>query len=84
MAAERHGLDGDKEKQCESCRYFAPHGTDSEQGECRRHAPAPASVRERSSFRRVHDDTVGFSGWWPTVESADWCGEFQPIDGSEW
>ena len=81
MAKERLGLDGDVEKQCEHCRYFAPQGGDSVVGECRRHAPAPSSIRER---RRVDDDTVGLSGWWPTVEDSDWCGEFEGIDGENW
>jgi hypothetical protein len=77
---ERHGLDGDIEKQCEQCRYFAPQG-DGEQGECRRHAPAPHGIRHRS---QMDDDTLGVESWWPTVSSGDWCGEFEPIDGSNW
>ena len=80
-ARERLGLDGDPEKQCENCRYFAPSSGNELRGECRRHAPSAPVVRER---RRMEDDTVGFSGWWPAVEETDWCGEFQNIDGQDW
>jgi hypothetical protein len=77
---ERHGLDGDIQKNCEHCRFFSGG---SESGECRRHAPAPPNTRhDRRSH--VDDDTVGFSAWWPSVDSSDWCGEFEPIDGINW
>ena len=81
MAKERHGLDGDVEKTCENCRYFAPYGTDSGEGDCRRHAPAPMNVRHRE---HDSDDTLRAEPWWPTVEDGFWCGEFEPIDGSDW
>lgn len=83
MAKERHGLDGVIEKQCENCRYFAPYGTENGEGDCRRHAPAPINVRVRLR-EREDDDTARAEPWWPTVTDADWCGEFEPIDGSDW
>lgn len=76
---ERHGLDGDADKTCENCRYFSPESNGG--GECRRHAPAPSAVRHQS---RRDDDTVSIEGWWPIVSEGDWCGEFEPINGSEW
>lgn len=72
---ERHGLDGDAEKTCENCRYFAPEGSGA--GECRRHAPAPAAVRHS---RGREDNTIGIEGWWPNVSDGDWCGEFEQYD----
>jgi hypothetical protein len=77
-AKERHGLDGDVDKTCENCRFFAP--STSGTGDCRRHAPAPSNVR----IRRMDEDCPRFESWWPVMNEDDWCGEFQPIDGTDW
>lgn len=76
---ERLGLDGDHQKQCENCRYFCPNGEQGD-GDCRRHAPQPANVR----YRHRDDDNARFVSWWPEVNSDDWCGDFEEIDGKDW
>jgi hypothetical protein len=79
-AKERHGLDGDIEKTCENCRYFSGGGQSGD-GDCRRHAPQPSSVRIR---RHGRDETVALDSWWPTVSDGDWCGDFEEIDATDW
>lgn len=76
----RLGLDGDHQKQCDNCRYFCPTG-DSGEGDCRRHAPQPAILRDRG---HRDDDHARFMSWWPTVNDDDWCGDFESIDGKDW
>jgi hypothetical protein len=80
-AKERHGLDGDVEKNCENCRYFAAFGGESERGDCRRYAPHPSNVRVDN---RDDDGSVRFESWWPVMSHDDWCGEFEKIDEENW
>lgn len=80
-AKERHGLDGDIEKTCENCRFYAAQGEESTQGDCRRYAPHPSNVRVRDIGER---GAPRFDAWWPVMSHDDWCGEFEAIDGENW
>lgn len=80
-AKERHGLDGDIEKNCENCRFFAASGGESTRGDCRRHAPHPATIRLRSYSEQGPE---AYESYWPVMSHDDWCGEFEPIDGADW
>lgn len=53
---------------CSTCRFF-----DGSESWCRRYAPAPVRyvTREnRLDYKKVDRE-------WPTVDVADWCGEYQ-------
>jgi len=78
-ANERHGLDGDVEKNCDNCRYYSADGQG--EGDCRKHAPQPCAVRDRSGRDA---DNVRIVSWWPRVMHSDWCGDYEPIDGRDW
>jgi len=59
-----------QEQACLTCRFFDRATSDSEQGECRRHAPLPAAVEDAEL--RVVD------ALWPQVLIEEWCGEWEP------
>jgi hypothetical protein len=55
--------------ECRDCRFWAAIGVSF--GECRRHAPAPAQIRD--------DDTTSptrLRALWPVTQEIDFCGEF--------
>ncbi len=62
----------DSSKTCLSCRFFERLTETSEQGECRRRAPAPVSA-EGADMRMV-------DALWPQVLIEEWCGEWEAKD----
>jgi hypothetical protein len=58
---------------CETCRFFQKTGA---AGECRRHAPLPM-LRADLYEGKVWDGC--FDGFWPTVATNEFCGEWGPL-----
>lgn len=51
-------------KRCDNCRFFEPNIT-NDRGECRKKPP-------------VLFDNDNLDGYFPRVDSDDWCGEYSP------
>ena len=63
------------QRECNSCQFFECLSNGN--GLCHRHAPKPKREKE------IKDEWKPFHAEWPRVSVEDWCGEFQPLDGSE-
>jgi hypothetical protein len=78
---------------CEDCRFFSNEwigkpDTPGERwpGECRRHAPSPASITyqisgDRSETQLTRVWNAGCDAMWPQVQSDHWCGEYGAKSG---
>ena len=61
---------------CDTCRFWnSPFGT-APLGTCRIRAPTTPRAEYEAGNRT-------YSGAWPFVGSADWCGEHQPKEDAE-
>ena len=58
--------------QCKTCRFWSPMTDYPENGDCRRHAPEPASSRNSGMFEIVFPH-------WPQTSNIDWCGEWMSV-----
>jgi len=55
---------------CDECKWW--ESSVGEEGFCRRNAPIPMGVFDKSAF--AHGE---IRGMWPMSNADDWCGEFQ-------
>ena len=62
---------------CTDCRFFAPDH-EEEQAQYLRHARRPSTCRRRAPT--IVPEFGGSLGFWPTVNSDEWCGEFKRED----
>lgn len=63
----------ERKETCATCRFWL-RNEDARLGECRRRAPAPATVDTET-----HDSPPNaWWAYWPVVEETDFCGEWAP------
>jgi hypothetical protein len=65
-----NGFDGDDEKTCENCRFYALNYPKTG-GECHRYAPRPRTTIDDDYWHAV-------DCYFPYMSGDDWCGEFEP------
>jgi hypothetical protein len=55
---------------CLTCKYFKPLQEIRSGGICRRNSPSPSRPDAGTPSQKEH------IAWWPTVQMADWCGDW--------
>jgi len=74
------------ERCCGRCVYWARARSDSNFGDCRRHAPTAfarpmrgASAQQIVGMNAATGDTVWSWTAWPRTQPHNWCGEHRPV-----
>ena len=64
-----------KKRECMNCRFWV-QDRDDEVGECHRHAPVPVPVQGAEERQARFVD-------WPQTLAGEFCGEHQPVPGTD-